>query len=434
MGNQACCCHFRPIGIKSDPITPPPKRSKKKPKKSPTKPGKIPSESIQNFFSSEINEFLEKIQNKSLASHLPNPSDETTEDFSSTILKTTTNTSLSDTLIISPDQPPDDDVFYIELPQYSLESIGNLTEREQKEVSWLLLQNQGQDEEVDGYLPVQKKNRYGVKQHRWILFTTAALYLVLPHNFMTCRRKVRICEIVNIFQTINKKQFALEVMSSEREFLLFYSVRTSDAVCALQNLKYFINSELKQLVILQGEKEILAYTKQEEKYIEEDILFLTIKADYGYPGEELLKTVELYSITASKKKTSEKMTMFITNKTVYYLDQNKRLFNYMDLDDIKGITMIDEKTEAIISSDLGDIWVYTIEIDFIAQDLKEIILNQTQRTLPYLNADAAEATYNPMPQVKKGTIRKVNKDIVPMNGFREVQTASHLIDDILRVI
>ena len=444
MGAQACCCNARQIENKQDPVTPsklPPnplrKQKKSKAKKSSKKTKKIlKEEPIEKFFSPEINEFLEKIQPKSTDARPTTVTKEgTTGDYSNPPLLTS-QTDISFVESVKPLEEiiQEGDVFYIDLPQYNLYNVNELTDREKKEISWLLLQNQTDDEEIDGYLPVRKKNRYGIKQHRWILFSTVALYVVIPHNFLACRQRIKISEIVNIYQTIDKEIFSLEIMSTEKYFLIFYANRTSDAVFAIQNLRYIISSELKELIFVRNEKEIIITSQNIDNPMDEDIVFLKIKADHGFPGEELIKTIDAYSHTLSKNKIREKMTLLITNKTIYYLDAKKALLNYMELDQVRSLTSINDKSEAIISSDEGDVWLYTLQIDLVTQDIKDIVLNQTYKVLELLTAEEKEISYNPI--AKLGNKKRMIKNgLPPQSGYAEVSRfGNHLVDDIIRAI
>ena len=116
MGNQVnCCCHVRQLEPKPEPAKNP--KPHKQKKKKTAKP-KILKENPQNFFSPEVADFLEKIQTKPPETPAENL-DETTED--STIIKTTqiTTSFTTDTQIID----KDNEIIYIDLPEYSLESV-----------------------------------------------------------------------------------------------------------------------------------------------------------------------------------------------------------------------------------------------------------------------------------------------------------------------
>ena len=216
----------------------------------------------------------------------------------------------------------------------------------------LLLQNKAEHEEIDGYLPVKKKNRYGAKQHRWLLFSTEALYITLPHNFSVCRLRISLSEIINIKHTSDNKAFSLEIMRTEKSSLILYSNQTLHAVHAIQSLRYMFNSELKEAVIVKTEKE-LVFINETEDLISKDILFLKIKADYGLPGEQLIQTFKFYMI--SDKKAKEQITLMATNKTLFILDYKNKLFNYLELDDVISITMICEDNNAVINTEEGDL-------------------------------------------------------------------------------
>ena len=136
----------------------------------------------------------------------------------------------------------DDNLDYIKCPVYNLENIKGLSEEKQKSITWLLVQfkDKGKPltEEVDGYLVVYKKNRYGCKQTRWMLITTEAIYVVKQNDFSQCYLRIIIGDIENLGFCLDNQSFGIRTKESSHIFYSYNSISAVNSIKIMYYLKY----------------------------------------------------------------------------------------------------------------------------------------------------------------------------------------------------
>lgn len=438
MGNENnCCCISRPAEKKfTDPtkIQQENVQKVKKPVKTLKKVPKKLEKSIKDYYSPEIQDFISRINTKSTEKTILTKSFQLfTDDYQ----ELASNLSATNSFVVDQSEIPVQDmkkeeVIYIDLPNYTLNSVGTLLETQQKEISWLLLQYEATDEEIDGYLPVKKQNRYKIKQPRWLLFTNLAIYVVMPNNFLVCRNRMKLVEIVNVYSTIDDKMFCLEVLSTEKQFFSFYSDRAQDALGAIQNLMYYLTNDVKKIIIVKSEKEILKKTEAAVKPLDHDLLFIKIKADYGYPGEKLIFTHEVYIKNNQNKKIIN--FLFMTNKTLYIIDASKTLFNFVENKQISNSTLIENTTEAIIHTEDGDLWLMSTNSWVIIDDIQKVLLESTGELINSETVELKEVSFKPLMRMKKSKQRKISIDLKVINDREMPAHNLNIIDDIIRAI
>lgn len=434
MGNENnCCCISRSSEKKSSDTSIIPQENVKKPKKPVKTLKKVPKKlekSIKDYYSPEIHEFISRINTKSTEKTiLTKPGQSFADDYQ--------EPASSNSFILDPNEIPSqetkkEEVIYVDLPNYTLDYVGSLLETQQKEISWLLLQFEATDEEIDGYLPVRKQNRYRIKQHRWLLFTNLAVYVVMPRNFLVCRNRIKLVEIVNIYSTTDNKVFTLEVLNTEKQFFTFYSDRAQDALGAIQNLMYYLTSDIKKVNIVNSEKEILKKTEAPAKALDNDLLFINIKADYGYPGEKLIFTHEVYIKNSQNKKIIN--FLFMTTKTLYILDASKKLFNFVENDQISHTTLIENTTEGIVHTEEGDLWLMSNDTWIIVDDIRKVLLESTGELVNSETVEMREVNFKPLRRMKKSKQRKISMDLKVVNDREMPAHNLNIIDDIIRAI
>lgn len=425
MGNDNnCCCISRTTSKKQLETPKIPLETFQVVKKPRKKPLKTLEKPIQDYTSPDIQDFLSRINTKSTDLSLTPKLNRTETQI--------INTPEPDEKNIPNTQPITEDVIFIDLPDYTLDSIATLSETQQKEITWLLTQHEATEEEIDGFLPVKKQNRYKIKQHRWLLFTNLSVYLVMPHNFLICRNQIKLIEIINIYSTNDSKLFSLEILNTQKYFLSFYSDRTPDALGALQTLIYFVTNQLKEIIIVKSEKDIIKKTESPVFPLDNDLLFINIKADYGFPGEKIVLDYEVYV----KNERNQRVLSFIfmTNKTLYVLDEKKRLFNFVENERIFGTTLIENFCQGIIHSEDGDVWLVSLNSLELIEDVREVLLKVFGEMIGCETVELKDVKFRPMDKMKKSKRRKVPDDYKILNQNEKSVHNLNVIDDIIRAI
>ncbi|CAG9323519.1 unnamed protein product [Blepharisma stoltei] len=304
-----------------------------------------------------------------------------------------------------------ENLILVEAPKYQIDDVLQLDQKLQREISWLFLQFKTKDEvleeEVDGYLPIKKENRYGIKQKRWLLFSTEALYIVTPNNFKSLRRRILLSTIDKIYQQSGNQSFALHIKEEEgSECLRILTPRTLDAINAIKTLYYLKTEEFLEIKLVNSEKEMLEITKKEDSEGQEmknNLIFGKIKAVHGIPGEQMVNLRKVYEVI---KPGSKQMIILITaSKTIYIANPKGILYNYVTLSQIKEIHTLANLSEFLLKTDEGDIWIQDNETPFIVREISDVIEHEMGYGILVKQIEHDEIAFKRIPKISKGKQR-----------------------------
>lgn len=283
---------------------------------------------------------------------------------------------------------------YIECPEFTLEKAQNLNVLMQKQITWMLVQFKPKGdpltEEVEGFLKVYKKNRYGIKEMRWMLFTTIALYLVEPKNFLQVNSRFLLADIRNLGYSLDNKAFGFNVPNEENPAQMFYYTDSISPVNAIKTLYYLLKEEFIYINIADSprdlEKSLEILIGPDEPEVE---AFKKLKEKFGTLGEYLITTVNLFEMLPKIKKVK----MHISNFNLFIASSNGKLLNLIPLSEIFGCYMLMNHLEFVIKSRSGDIWLVHDQAYAILKEITEIITSEYHRKIRIRVLDKEEIRF-----------------------------------------
>lgn len=281
----------------------------------------------------------------------------------------------------------DDNLDYIKCPVYNLENVKGLSEEKQKSITWLLVQfkERGKPltEEIDGYLSVYKKNRYGCKQMRWMLITTEAIYVVKPNDFSQCFLRIILGDVENLGYCLDNQAFGIKTKESNH---IFYSYNSISAVNSIK-IMYYLKYEDFLSIVLTNESKLLMSLITKPSIIEEPDLknFQIIKENFGSPGEYLITSVDVFRT----KPSTQQGKLFISSLAIYFEPNNSEKIKKVMNEGIKRLILLDNHLEVVIKTQQGDLWLAYSQAFSLLKEISEILLTEFKKKvyIKYLSED-----------------------------------------------
>jgi hypothetical protein len=280
---------------------------------------------------------------------------------------------------IDPIESTDENLDYIKCPDYTLQNIKDLSDEMQKSITWLLIQFKEKQkpltEEIDGYLPVFKKNRYGCRQKRWMLITTEAIYIVKPYDFSQCFLRVQLKDIQNLGFSLTGQSFGLRTSDN---FHVFYSDFAVSALNSIKIMQYFQSEDFLTVVLSKENEELYSIIAKNAEVDEPDLQgFQFLKENYGNPGEYLITSVQAFKM----KPFVEKGKLFISSVAIYFQDDRKRKVLKLMMEQVSRLILVDNHIEVIIRTPQEDLWLAYSQSFALLKEISEIVQTEFKKKI-----------------------------------------------------
>jgi hypothetical protein len=266
---------------------------------------------------------------------------------------------------------------FIEAPLYTLQHPQDLPDLIQRQITWLLVQfkpkNEPISEQVEGYLEVYKRNRYGINQSRWLLFTTVSLYLVEPYNFMQLNARIPIEFISCLGYTLNNSCFGIKTKESNLSVYILHCENPISALNAIKTLNYLKTEDFIPIVIAKDSSELVKLINQAASPEEPDTkVYSDLKSKYGSKGEYLITSIKLYSI---KPKLSQ-LKLYLSSSNLYFISLKDSVCTLVPLNKVAEVIMVINHLEFVIKTSYGDLWLIHDQAYGILNEIIEAIANE----------------------------------------------------------
>jgi hypothetical protein len=286
------------------------------------------------------------------------------------------------------------EIEYLESPSYTLEDAKNLTELTQKQITWLLLQfkprGEPMQEEVDGYAIVYKLNRYGLKETRWLLITTKALYIVEPMDFTLCSMRITIDNIKSLGFSLDNKCFGIKTKEEFYNCHLFYTKTSIFTVNAIKTMHYLEKNDFINIILAESATNLLDQIHENEEIEEPDLqAFETIKAAFGTKGEYLITSLSIFQ----RQPKISRGKIFLSNFCLYLTTLDIQISGILKLDTIKRLVLCENHLDFVVRSTREDFWLIHSQSYAILKEIEEVIYSEHNKKQRILFLDSKEIHY-----------------------------------------
>ncbi|OMJ93996.1 hypothetical protein SteCoe_2911 [Stentor coeruleus] len=272
-----------------------------------------------------------------------------------------------------------DETNYIESPHYHLDSPQELTEFQQKQITWLMVQfkpkGEPLKEEVEGYTRIYKKNRYGVKESRWLLLTTFSIYIVEANDFTQLNLRIPIENLTSLGYSLDNTSFGINSKAETSMSFWFYSQDAISIVNAIKIMYYLMKEDFLTIILADSTKmlkKILAIPAEPE---EPDVkLFTCIKDIYGTKGEYLITSITLYE----RKPVIDRRKLVLSNMNIYLVKFSGRVISILPLATVIRLFLLSNHLDLVIKTSVGDLWLIYSQAYAILKEISEVLFMESK--------------------------------------------------------
>lgn len=255
-------------------------------------------------------------------------------------------------------------------PKYDLIRVSSLPVGKQRDLAWVLSQyKEVEGEKLDGFLEVKKVSRFGIPRQRLAIFSTEALYICEAANIRAMKRRIKWSDLTNITLSQDDRSVKLEVSNSSSQCIL-HTPHAPDIVNAIKTLYHLKFSQFPSVTMSVNKEEIRLLGDLEENYKKE--LCRNVLQKYGSPQEEVVKCLEVGTLDAKRHK--EKMTILVSTLCLYRTADDSSVHSIIPLHKVSFIGQIDDLTQILVQSALGDYWIIHLQVKWLAEQIQKLHL------------------------------------------------------------